>query len=166
MSTVVSTVLPVSCIEVTFIYCLLCPIFCLFSFPEIQFYHSEEVREMMVDVLFCFCREHEALSYRQVCEALELNLFNGRAKQRFEMGRTGDTVRVVGLWLFWMAVSINLCSKLTSDFGKLQWKLISMIILKCRCPRNIFPVPGFIVYGVICPWTYVSVAEVLDHLQW
>lgn len=38
----------------------------VFSFPEIQFYHLEDVRELMVNVLFCYSREHESLSYRQV----------------------------------------------------------------------------------------------------
>lgn len=35
------------------------------TFPEIQFYHSEEVRELMANVLFCYCRENTSLSYRQ-----------------------------------------------------------------------------------------------------
>ncbi|XP_053409325.1 TBC1 domain family member 5-like isoform X3 [Mercenaria mercenaria] len=35
------------------------------TFPEIQFYHSEQVRDLMVNVLFCYCREHDSLSYRQ-----------------------------------------------------------------------------------------------------
>ena len=38
----------------------------VFSFPEMQYYHQEEVRELMVNVLFCYSREHEYLSYRQV----------------------------------------------------------------------------------------------------
>ncbi|XP_060555874.1 LOW QUALITY PROTEIN: TBC1 domain family member 5-like, partial [Ruditapes philippinarum] len=35
------------------------------TFPEIQFYHSEDVRDMMINVLFCYAREHDSLSYRQ-----------------------------------------------------------------------------------------------------
>ena len=45
------------------------PLVC-YSFPEIQFYHSEEVRELMTNILFCYCRDNTDLSYRQVCVLL------------------------------------------------------------------------------------------------
>lgn len=35
------------------------------TFPEIQFYHSEDVRDLMTNILFCYCRDNMSLSYRQ-----------------------------------------------------------------------------------------------------
>nr|CAB3266842.1 TBC1 domain family member 5-like [Phallusia mammillata] len=33
--------------------------------PELDFYHSAKVHNMMANILFCYAREHEQLSYRQ-----------------------------------------------------------------------------------------------------
>ncbi|KAL4228737.1 TBC1 domain [Mactra antiquata] len=35
------------------------------TFPEIEFYRSEKIRELMTDILLCYCRLHDTLSYRQ-----------------------------------------------------------------------------------------------------
>ncbi|XP_055956766.1 TBC1 domain family member 5 isoform X2 [Patella vulgata] len=35
------------------------------TFPELEFFKSEVLREMMIDILFCFSREHYNLSYKQ-----------------------------------------------------------------------------------------------------
>nr|XP_006823900.1 PREDICTED: TBC1 domain family member 5-like isoform X1 [Saccoglossus kowalevskii]XP_006823901.1 PREDICTED: TBC1 domain family member 5-like isoform X2 [Saccoglossus kowalevskii] len=35
------------------------------TFPEIQFFQTQEVRDMMVNILFCYARENEELSYKQ-----------------------------------------------------------------------------------------------------
>ncbi|XP_071943506.1 TBC1 domain family member 5-like isoform X2 [Antedon mediterranea] len=35
------------------------------TFPEIQFFQSEDVRTMMIDMLFCYAREHQSISYKQ-----------------------------------------------------------------------------------------------------
>lgn len=38
----------------------------IFSFPEVEFFHKEAIQEMMLDLLFCFCKTHPELSYKQV----------------------------------------------------------------------------------------------------
>lgn len=35
------------------------------TFPELEFFKSEEVRQQMLDILFCFCKTHVYLSYKQ-----------------------------------------------------------------------------------------------------
>ncbi|XP_052813221.1 TBC1 domain family member 5-like isoform X1 [Mya arenaria] len=35
------------------------------TFPEIEFYRSESVRALMIDILFCYSREHPNISYKQ-----------------------------------------------------------------------------------------------------
>ncbi|XP_033099623.1 TBC1 domain family member 5-like isoform X2 [Anneissia japonica] len=35
------------------------------TFPEIQFFQSEDVRSMMIDMLFCYAREHQSICYKQ-----------------------------------------------------------------------------------------------------
>lgn len=37
-----------------------------FSFPEVEFFHTAPIQEMMIDLLFCFCKTHTELSYKQV----------------------------------------------------------------------------------------------------
>lgn len=36
------------------------------SFPEIEFFHSESVREQLLDILFCYARVNKKLDYKQV----------------------------------------------------------------------------------------------------
>lgn len=38
----------------------------IFSFPEVEFFHKEAIQEMMLDLLFCFCKTYPELSYKQV----------------------------------------------------------------------------------------------------
>ncbi|CAH1772712.1 unnamed protein product [Owenia fusiformis] len=35
------------------------------TFPEIEFFKEEKIEEMMVNILFCHCRKHHKLSYKQ-----------------------------------------------------------------------------------------------------
>ncbi|XP_061182862.1 TBC1 domain family member 5-like isoform X1 [Saccostrea echinata] len=35
------------------------------TFPEVEFFHKDDVQEMMVDLLFCFCKTNTDLSYKQ-----------------------------------------------------------------------------------------------------
>ncbi|XP_077993105.1 TBC1 domain family member 5-like isoform X2 [Glandiceps talaboti] len=35
------------------------------TFPEIEFFQTEDIRTMMVNILFCYAREHEELNYKQ-----------------------------------------------------------------------------------------------------
>ncbi|XP_072016569.1 TBC1 domain family member 5-like isoform X2 [Amphiura filiformis] len=35
------------------------------TFPEIPFFQTSDVREMLVNLLFCYCKEHEDLGYKQ-----------------------------------------------------------------------------------------------------
>ncbi|XP_038058177.1 TBC1 domain family member 5-like isoform X2 [Patiria miniata] len=35
------------------------------TFPEIEFFQTDEMHDMMVNILFCYCKEHEDLGYKQ-----------------------------------------------------------------------------------------------------
>jgi TBC1 domain family protein 5 len=35
--------------------------------PGVEFFRTEKIQKIMVDLLFCYSREHPDLSYRQVC---------------------------------------------------------------------------------------------------
>ncbi|XP_071788383.1 TBC1 domain family member 5-like isoform X2 [Asterias amurensis] len=35
------------------------------TFPEIEFFQTSEMHDMMVNILFCYCKEHEELGYKQ-----------------------------------------------------------------------------------------------------
>nr|XP_022326990.1 TBC1 domain family member 5-like isoform X5 [Crassostrea virginica] len=35
------------------------------TFPEVEFFHTAPIQEMMIDLLFCFCKTHTELSYKQ-----------------------------------------------------------------------------------------------------
>ncbi|XP_041347301.1 LOW QUALITY PROTEIN: TBC1 domain family member 5-like [Gigantopelta aegis] len=35
------------------------------TFPELEFFKSSQLQDMMLDALFCFCRTHSVLSYKQ-----------------------------------------------------------------------------------------------------
>jgi len=37
-----------------------------FSFPEISFFKDDSVREVLMNVLFCYARAHSELEYKQV----------------------------------------------------------------------------------------------------
>lgn len=39
---------------------------CSSSFPEIRYFHDEDVRTKLTDILFCYGRENEQLLYKQV----------------------------------------------------------------------------------------------------
>lgn len=38
--------------------------------PGVEFFRTEKIQKIMVDILFCYSREHPDLSYRQVCKFL------------------------------------------------------------------------------------------------
>lgn len=67
--TVNHTVSPLIFTDVNFFFLYLLRIFIslnIFSFPEVEFFHKEAIQEMMLDLLFCFCKTHPELSYKQV----------------------------------------------------------------------------------------------------
>lgn len=35
--------------------------------PGVEFFRTEKIQKIMVDILFCYSREHPDLCYRQVC---------------------------------------------------------------------------------------------------
>lgn len=35
--------------------------------PGVVFFRTEKIQDIMIDILFCYSREHPDLSYRQVC---------------------------------------------------------------------------------------------------
>ncbi|BFZ22195.1 hypothetical protein BsWGS_25234 [Bradybaena similaris] len=35
------------------------------TFPEVEFFRAPEMNELMIEILFCFCREHASNSYKQ-----------------------------------------------------------------------------------------------------
>lgn len=36
------------------------------TFPEVEFFQSTRIRDLMVTVLFCYARQHPQVGYRQV----------------------------------------------------------------------------------------------------
>ena len=38
-----------------------------FSFPELEFFQSDDFRTQMLDILFCYSKNNNKLSYKQVC---------------------------------------------------------------------------------------------------
>jgi len=38
--------------------------------PGVEFFGTEKIRNIMIDILFCYSREHPDLCYRQVCNLL------------------------------------------------------------------------------------------------
>lgn len=62
-----------------------------------------------------------------------------------------------------ICVCVRVCVEQTSSlvFDGLQWNLVHMINIKCRCSwcNKIFCAnmqPSFAIYRVICPWIYVG----------
>jgi hypothetical protein len=78
---------------VRFWVCLTCN-----SYPKIEFYHTDGVRTMMVDILFIFAKLKPETSYRQVV-----------GQDIFQLTRRKHTQRPLQCLIYVLSFSVNVC---------------------------------------------------------